>query len=110
MKVILSILIPVLMAVAKALGVDNLTPDLILVGGIVPIVSLLGLIPVIGGSSIAKAVIAVVLGVVMTILKHPAGMTIPLQVIEGIANGLMAAGLWSVGKAAIESVKKPTVV
>lgn len=114
MKLILTILIPVLMAVAKALGIDNLTPDVVAMGVIVPVVTLLSMIvKPIGASAVAKAVVAVGLGVAYALVRPPTPeTTTALRIIMGVANGLGAAGLWSVGKAVLESAlpSRPTVV
>ena len=105
--VILGFVVGAIALIAKLLfGIDNLQPDLIAVAAIAPIVGILSLIPVIKANGILKAGLAVVIGIGFAVMAKTG--PIGLEIISGIANGLMAAGLWSVTKATTEAVK-PTV-
>lgn len=96
---ILSLVISALSLVAKfAFGIDELTPDMIAVAIITPVVAGLSLLPFIGGNSWAKAVLAIAIGCVIAGKQCEGALAMCL--IQGFANGLMAAGFWSVGKAA----------
>lgn len=106
---VLGFVVGAIALIAKLLfHIDNLQPDLIAVAAIAPIVALLSLLPPVKDNGTIKAILAVVVGVAWSIFSKTG--PIGLEILMGVANGLMAAGLWGVSKAITEGAKKPDPV
>lgn len=106
-KWIISVFVPLLGAIALQLGFA-LEPNPTVASAIVPVVTVLVLL---AGKlfktelpGVAKALIGTGLGVVWNLTQHTSP-SLPAGILQGIADGLLAAGFWSAAKATMESVK-----